>query len=154
MKKELLEVERAFKARIHRKNALHTRTGNHYLQGRSEAEPGPRGGALGLGAARIPREGPPPTPAGAVGVACPRGRGLPAGVSAPGACRAGRGGCGAGLPPEGGGVFALSSLTAPVREFQFETRRRVEAAGAEGRRPGLKRDVSSGRASSRGAVSG
>lgn len=142
MKKELLEVERAFKARIRRKNASHTRPGNHYLQGRSEAEPGPCGGALGLGAARIPREGPPSH------ASRRRGRGLPAGAwPARGGFRARGvpgGGCGAGLPPGVGGVCALSSLTAPVREFQFETRRRVEAAGAEGRRLGLKRDVSSG----------
>lgn len=41
------------------------------------------------------------------------------------------GGCGAGLPPGGGGACGASSLTAPAREFQFETRWRVEAAGAE-----------------------
>lgn len=88
-KKELFEVERAFKAKILRKNASHTCTGCHYLQGRSEGETHPCGGALGPRAARTPREGPPPTPAGAGGVALAVGRGLPAGVSAPGACRAG-----------------------------------------------------------------
>lgn len=99
-----------------------------------------------LGKAPLPRQQAPGAWLWPWGVACPRGFPRPG--------RAGRG-TRAGLPPGGGGACAESSLTAPVREFQFETQRRVEAAGAEGRRrPRLERDAFPGRASSRGAVSG
>lgn len=71
----------------------------------------------------------------------PRQRGgvaRPEGVSAPGARPAG---AREGLPPRGGGAGAPSPLTAPAREFQFETQRREEA-GAAAQRLGLKVDWS------------
>lgn len=67
----------------------------------------------------------------------------PAGVSALGARPAG---AQEGLPPRGGGAGAPSPLTAPAREFQFETQRREEAGAAAGRL-GLERDQSPRRAS-------
>lgn len=81
-----------------------------------------------------------------------RGRGRPRGVGVGGVAWAGRGlerlegvfapgarpaGAREGLPPRGGGAGVRSSLTAPAREFQFETYqeggggRGCRAAGAE-----------------------
>lgn len=106
---------------------------------------GSSAGETRLTARRIPREGPlRGCGLGAGGVA------RPAGVSAPGARPAG---AQEGLPPRGGGAGAPSPLTAPAREFQFETQRREEAAAAAGCL-GLERDQSPQRASPGGAVSG